>query len=53
MGRPLYWKKNINSLDQTASGIQKLTHLVQGSLTSRFANFSGRKSKLYLAPMHG
>jgi hypothetical protein len=46
MGRPPYWKKNTNGLDQNASGIQKLTHLVRGSPRDRFVDFPGRKFKL-------
>jgi hypothetical protein len=53
MGRSPYWKKNTNGLDQIALGIQKLTYLVWGSLSSGFVNFPGRKSKLYFAPIHG
>jgi hypothetical protein len=53
MGRLPYWKKNTNGLDQIALGIQKLTDLVQGSPSGRFVNFSGRKSKLYSAPICG
>jgi hypothetical protein len=53
MGRLPYWKKYTNGLDQTASVIQKFTDLVWGSPSSRFVNIPGRKSKLYLAPIHG
>jgi hypothetical protein len=51
MGRLPYWKKNTNGLDQTSLGIQKLTHLVQGSTSGRFVNLPGRKPKLDLAPI--
>jgi hypothetical protein len=50
---PPYWKKDINDLDQAASRIQKLTHFVQGSPSSRFINFPRSKPTLYLAPIHG
>jgi hypothetical protein len=53
MGRPPYWKKNTNDLDYADSGIQKLTHFVQGRCSSRFVNFPGRKSKQYFAPIWG
>jgi hypothetical protein len=53
MGRPSYWKKNRNDLDNTVSGIQKLTHFVQGSPSNGFVNFLRRKSKLFFAPKHG
>jgi hypothetical protein len=45
------WKKNTNGLDQIASGIQKLIHLVWGSPRGRFVDFPRRKSKLYLPPI--
>jgi hypothetical protein len=51
MGRHSYWKKNTNGLDQIASGIQKLIHLVWGSPRGRFVDFPRRKSKLYLPPI--
>jgi hypothetical protein len=50
MGRPPYWKKDTNSLEHAASGIQKFTHLVQGSLSGRFVDFPERKPKLCIAP---
>jgi hypothetical protein len=53
MERPPYWKKNTNDLDYVTSGIQKLTHLVWGNPSSGFVNFSGRKSKLHFASIHG
>jgi hypothetical protein len=53
MGRPPYWKKDTNGLDQVASRTQNLTHFVQGSPSSRFIDFPGRKPKMYLAPICG
>jgi hypothetical protein len=52
MGRPPYWKKNINDLDQIATRIQKLTLLVQGSPSSRFVNFPRRKIQALLCSQH-
>jgi hypothetical protein len=39
MGRPPYWKKNTNGLDQTASGIQKLTRLFREALAVDLSTF--------------
>jgi hypothetical protein len=39
MGRPPYRKKNTNDLDFSASGIQKLNHLVWGAVAVDLSTF--------------